>query len=224
MAAMRETPQPPPYASSRLRKPERPLLLLPGSLSERSGPVYGHGAVTEVDRDLTRQHEGSPLGQKILVGGRVVDLNGRPVRDTLIEIWQANASGRYSHQLDRNPAPLDPNFSGTGRCKTNADGWYSFTTVKPGAYPWQNHENAWRPAHIHFSVLGPEFSTRLITQMYFPGDPLFGLDPIVASVADAEDRELMIGSLDLDLTEPGVALGYRFDIVVTRGAVVRAEH
>jgi protocatechuate 3,4-dioxygenase, beta subunit len=186
----------PAYRSTELRAPKRPLLLLPGSLSERTGPVFGEDAVSEGDGDLTRQHAGEPLGERIIVTGRVLDREGRPVRKTLIEIWQANAAGRYVHASDRHPAPLDPNFTGAGRCLTDEEGRYRFTTIKPGAYPWLNHPNAWRPAHIHFSLFGRSFTERLVTQMYFPGDPLFDADPIFHSVRDPKARERLISSFD----------------------------
>ncbi len=166
------------------------------------------------DSDLTRQHAGEPLGERIIVTGRVIDEDGRPVPDTLVEIWQANAAGRYVHVRDQHPAPLDPNFSGAGRCVTDAEGRYRFVTVKPGAYPWKNHANAWRPAHIHLSLFGPSFLTRLVTQMYFPGDPLIPLDPILNAVPDMAARARMISRFDLETTEPEWALGYRFDIVL----------
>lgn len=204
----------PDYESTRLRAPEKPLVILPHTLSEITGPAYGHERVGELDHDLTRQHEGEPLGERIIVYGRVLDGDGRPVRNSLIEIWQANAAGRYTHAGDRHPAPLDPNFSGAGRCLTDDEGRYRFVTVKPGAYPWGNHHNAWRPAHIHFSLFGPAFTTRLITQMYFPGDPLFYQDPIFQSVPDREARERLISSFDLETTEPEWALAYRFDVVL----------
>ncbi len=202
------------YVATRLRAPERPLIILPSTLSNTSGPAYGRGPVGELDNDLTRQHEGEPLGERIIVTGRVTDGDGRPVRGSLIEIWQANAAGRYTHHLDRHPAPLDPNFSGAGRCLTDDGGRYRFVTVKPGAYPWKNHHNAWRPAHIHLSLFGEAFRSRLITQMYFPGDPLFGQDPIFNSVPDREARERLISSFDLESTVPEWALAYRFDIVL----------
>jgi protocatechuate 3,4-dioxygenase beta subunit len=204
----------PDYKSTRLRAPEKPLVILPHTLSELTGPVYGHGRIGELDNDLTRQHEGEPLGERIIVTGRVLDGDRRPVRNSLIEIWQANAAGRYVHHGDRHPAPLDPNFSGAGRCLTDDEGRYRFVTVKPGAYPWKNHDNAWRPAHIHFSLFGPAFATRLVTQMYFPGDPLFDQDPIFQSVRHPEARQRLISSFDLETTEPEWALGYRFDIVL----------
>jgi protocatechuate 3,4-dioxygenase beta subunit len=204
----------PDYRSTRLRAPKRPLLLLPKTLSELTGPVFGHESVGELDHDLTRQHAGEPLGERIIVTGRVTDSDGRPVRSALIEIWQANAAGRYVHEVDQHPAPLDPNFTGAGRCLTDDEGRYRFVSVKPGAYPWKNHQNAWRPAHIHLSLFGRAFTSRLVTQMYFPGDPLFEFDPIVQSVRDPSARERLICSFDLGTTEPEWALAYRFDIVL----------
>ena len=204
----------PDYVSTRLRAPNRPLIVLPHTLSEVTGPVYGHEHVGELDHDLTRQHAGEPLGERIIVFGRVLDGDGRPVRDSLIEVWQANAAGRYIHQLDQHPVPLDPNFSGAGRCLTDGEGHYRIVTIKPGAYPWKNHDNAWRPAHIHLSLFGPAFATRLVTQMYFPGDPLFAQDPVLQSVRDPLARERLICAFDLDATVPEWALAYRFDIVL----------
>jgi protocatechuate 3,4-dioxygenase, beta subunit len=209
----------PPYAhddyrSTGLRAPRRPLILLPEDMHDPSGPVYGGGPIAETDADLTRQHAGEPLGERIIVTGRVLGGDGRPVPDALIEIWQANAAGRYVHQRDQHPAPLDPNFTGAGRVLTDADGAYRFTTVKPGAYPWRNHPNAWRPAHIHLSVFGRAFTDRLVTQMYFPGDPLFDADPIFQSVRDPRLRERLISRLDWETTTPEWALGFRFDIVL----------
>jgi protocatechuate 3,4-dioxygenase beta subunit len=204
----------PDYRSTRLRAPKRPLLLLPKTLSELTGPVFGHESVGERDHDLTRQHAGEPLGERIIVTGRVTDSDGRPVRSALIEIWQANAAGRYVHEVDQHPAPLDPNFTGAGRCLTDDKGRYRFVTVKPGAYPWKNHPNAWRPAHIHLSLFGRAFTSRLVTQMYFPGDPLFEFDPIFQSVRDPKARERLICSFDLGTTEPEWALAYCFDIVL----------
>ena len=204
----------PDYKSTVLRAPRKPLVGLDPTISELTGPVYGHENVRDTDTDLTRQHAGEPLGERIIVTGRVTDEDGRPLANTLIEVWQANAAGRYVHVKDQHPAPLDPNFSGAGRCVTDAEGRYAFTSVKPGAYPWKNHHNAWRPAHIHFSLFGPSFLTRLITQMYFPGDPLFPFDPIFNSVPDEKARERMISKFDLDTTKPEWALGYRFDIVL----------
>ena len=204
----------PGYRSTELRHPKEPLVLIPQTLSELTGPVYGYGKIGPVDHDLTRQHAGEPLGERIIVEGRVLDGDGRPVRDTLVELWQANAAGRYAHRVDQHPAPLDPNFTGAGRTVTDADGTYRFVTIKPGAYPWRNHPNAWRPAHLHFSLFGQNFTTRLVTQMYFPGDPLQPLDPIFNSVTDARVRDRMISRFDINLTEPEWALGYRFDIVL----------
>jgi protocatechuate 3,4-dioxygenase beta subunit len=204
----------PDYVATRTRAPKRPLVPLPHTLSEVTGPVYGHEAVGELDHDLTRQHEGEPIGERIILHGRVIDGDGRPVRNTLIEIWQANAAGRYRHLVDQHPAPLDPNFGGAGRCLTDDEGRYRFITIKPGAYPWRNHPNAWRAAHIHVSLFGPAFATRLVTQMYFPGDPLFFQDPIFLSVRGERDRDKMISSFDLSETVEEWALAYRFDIVL----------
>jgi protocatechuate 3,4-dioxygenase beta subunit len=204
----------PDYRSTRLRGPKHPLLLLPHTLSELTGPVFGHESVAEHDHDLTRQRNGEPLGERIIVSGQVLDSSGRPVPSALIEIWQANAAGRYHHDIDRHPAPLDPNFTGAGRCLTDDSGHYRFVTVKPGAYPWRNHPNAWRPAHIHLSIFGRAFTNRLVTQMYFPGDPLFEFDPIFQSVRDPSARERLICRFELETTEPEWALGYHFDIVL----------
>jgi protocatechuate 3,4-dioxygenase beta subunit len=167
-------------------------------------------------------HAGTPIGERIIVSGRVLDEDGRPIPGTLVEVWQANSAGRYAHPADDHPAPLDPNFSGGGRCLTDADGVYRFVTIKPGAYPWQNHPNAWRPAHIHFSVFGPALATRLVTQMYFPGDPLLEYDPILQSIPDPAARERLVASFDFELTEEGWALGYRWDIVL-RGRLATPE-
>src|SRR5215207_7606693 len=212
----------PDYVSTRKRAPRRPLVPLAHTLSEVTGPVFGHERVGELDHDLTRQHDGEPLGERIILHGRVLDGDGRPVRNTLIEMWQANAAGRYRHDVDRHPAPLDPNFSGGGRCMTDSEGRFRFVSVKPGAYPWRNHANAWRPAHIHFSVLGRAFVQRLITQMYFPGDPLSAFDPILGSVPEAA-RERLVSRLDLELTVPEWALGYRWDIVLGGRAATPLE-
>ena len=204
----------PPYKSTRLRHPKEPLVHLPQGVTERTGPRLGPERVKPGDEDLTRQHEGEPLGERITVTGQVLDTTGRPLRNTLVEVWQANAAGRYRHRDDRWPAPLDPNFSGAGRCLTDDEGRYRFTTVKPGAYPWGNHDNAWRPAHIHFSLLGDAFLQRLVTQMYFPGDPLQAFDPIFNAVRDEAARRRMVAGFELELTQPDWALGYRFDIVL----------
>ena len=202
------------YVSTRKRSPLRPLVVVPQTLSELTGPVFGHDAVGEGHNDLTTQGAAAPQGERIIVSGRVLDGEGRPVPFTLVEIWQANAAGRYAHRMDQHDAPLDPNFIGGGRALTDAEGRYVFTTIRPGAYPWQNHPNAWRPAHIHFSLFGPAFMTRLVTQMYFPGDPLLAFDPILGSIADARARERLVAQFDWDLTLPGRALGFRWDIVL----------
>ncbi len=205
----------PAYKSTVLRGPTKPLVPLKAALSELTGPVYGHDSVGPLDADLTRNgaRDGEPLGERIVVTGRVLDEAGRPVPDTLIEIWQANAAGRYIHEADQHDAPLDPNFFGGGRCATDSDGRYRFYSIKPGAYPWGNHDNAWRPNHIHFSLFGPTFATRLITQMYFPGDPLLDLDPIFLGTPEAA-RGRLVSQFDIGATESGFALGYRFDIVL----------
>jgi protocatechuate 3,4-dioxygenase beta subunit len=213
----------PDYGSSALRAPNRPPLVIPHTLTEVTAPVLGARDLGPLDADLTRQHSGAPQGERIIIHGQVLDGDGRPVSDTLVEVWQANAAGRYAHDLDRHPAPLDPNFSGAGRCLTDSGGRYRFVTIKPGAYPWKNHHNAWRPAHIHFSILGRAFVQRLVTQMYFPGDPLFGQDPIFNAVRDPAARARMVSSLDLDTTEPEWALAYRFDIVLRGRAATPFE-
>jgi len=189
------------------------LVVLPATLTELTAPVFGSSDVRASDADLTRQHDGEPLGERVIVAGRVLGSDGRPLRHQLVEIWQANAAGRYRHEVDTHDAPLDPNFSGAGRALTDDDGWYRFTTVKPGAYPWGNHANAWRPNHVHVSLFGRAFTERLVTQMYFPGDPLLRIDPIFQSVPAAA-RERLVAQFDLALTQADFALGYRFDIVV----------
>jgi protocatechuate 3,4-dioxygenase, beta subunit len=204
----------PAYGSSQRRAPSQPLVQIPVSMTELAGPVFGHNAVRLDEADLTKQHKGEPLGERIIVAGRVTDEDGRPVPNTLVEIWQANAAGRYVHVVDQHPAPLDPNFTGAGRVVTDAEGRYRFVTVKPGSYPWRNHHNAWRPAHIHLSLFGASFLSRMVTQMYFPGDPLFQFDPIYNSVPDEKARQRMVSRFSLDLTEPEWALGYIFDIVL----------
>lgn len=205
----------PDYKSTVLRGPTKPLIPLKENLRQLRAPVYGHDAIGPLDHDLTRNaaKNGEPLGERIIVTGRVLDERGRPVRGALVEIWQANAAGRYIHKNDQHDAPLDPNFLGAGRCLTDDEGRYRFLTIKPGAYPWGNHPNAWRPNHIHFSLFGEYFASRLVTQMYFPGDPLLAHDPIFQGTpAGARDR--LISRFTLDVTEPGFALGYEFDIVL----------
>jgi len=204
----------PPYKSTAKRAPTKPLVMPPQTLSEITGPVFGRSDVNAGDNDLTYQHVDAPIGERIIVAGRVLDENARPVPNALVEIWQANACGRYRHPVDNHDAPLDPNFTGFGRVLTDAEGRYQFTTIKPGAYSWRNHYNAWRPAHIHFSLFGRGFVQRLVTQMYFPGDPLLPLDPIYNSVPDKEARERLIARFSLDSTKAEWALGYRFDIVL----------
>jgi protocatechuate 3,4-dioxygenase beta subunit len=202
----------PPYRSTALRHPTQPLVPLAHTITEITGPRLGEALAAEHDSDLTAGHAGAPIGERIIVTGRVLGGDGRPLRDTLVEVWQANAAGRYRHRDDRWPAPLDPNFTGAGRCITDRDGRYTFTTIKPGPYPWGNHDNAWRPAHIHFSLLGRAFAQRLVTQMYFPGDPLFPLDPIAGSVRDPAARERMIARFSLARTVPDWAVAYEFDL------------
>ncbi|HZI95900.1 MAG TPA: protocatechuate 3,4-dioxygenase subunit beta [Actinomycetales bacterium] len=204
----------PDYGSTRLRHPTEPLVALPHRLTEVTGPVLGEGRIGELDHDLTRQHAAEPAGQRIIVTGQVLETDGRPVPHTLVEIWQANAAGRYRHVADSWPAPLDPHFTGVGRALTDAEGHYRFVTVRPGAYPWKNHDNAWRPAHIHFSLFGRSFTQRLVTQMYFPDDPLFSQDPIFNAVRDPAARQRMVSTYDHTTTQPEWALGFRFDIVL----------
>jgi protocatechuate 3,4-dioxygenase beta subunit len=219
IAARDWTSQPPylypEYTSTPLRAPKRPLVPLKHTLSELAQPVYGHEDIGELDHDLTRNAavNGAPLGERIVVAGRVLDERGRPVRRTLVELWQCNAAGRYVHVVDRHDAPLDPNFLGAGRTMTDDEGRYRFLTIKPGAYPWGNHPNAWRPNHIHFSLFGGHFASRLVTQMYFPGDPLLEHDPIYRSTRPGT-RERLVSRFDLDVTEAGFALGFTFDIVL----------
>ena len=204
----------PGYVGTRLRAPLQPLVILPHTLTELTAPVFGESALLETDGDLTRQHAGEPIGERVIVSGRVLGGDGRPLAGQLVEIWQANASGRYRHDIDQHAAPIDPNFSGAGRALTDADGWYRFVTIKPGAYPWPNHPNAWRPNHIHVSLFGRAFAERLVTQMYFPGDPLHAIDPVFQSIAAAGARDRLVSQFDQTLTEADWALGYRFDIVV----------
>src|ERR1700676_2058620 len=204
----------PNYASSIKRAPSQPQVYLPHTLSEVTGPVIGGQIVDPKASDLTRQHSGEPLGERIVVSGRVLDENSRPLAHTLVEVWPAHAAGRYLHGRDQHDAPLDPNFTGCGHALTDSEGRYRFLTIRPGEYPWGNHYNAWRPAHIHFSVFGPAFATRLVTQMYFPGDPLIPFDPIFNCTADEKARNRLISSFDWETTVPVQALGYRFDIIL----------
>lgn len=204
------------YKSTHLRSQSRRLVPLEQSISELSAPVFGHDSVRVLDSDLTRSaiRDGKPLGERIIVAGRVLDEGGKPLRGALVEVWQANAAGRYHHIQDTHDAPLDPNFLGTGRTLTDGDGQYRFVTIRPGAYPWRNHSNAWRPAHIHFSVFGTAFVQRLVTQMYFPGDPLLALDPIFNSTPEPAARSRLVSRFAPNLTEPEWALGFEFDIVL----------
>jgi protocatechuate 3,4-dioxygenase, beta subunit len=204
----------PPYGPSLKRAPTQRLVQIPYTLSEITGPSFGSELVSPLAHDLTRQHHGEPLGERIVVSGRVLDEDSRPLPNTLVEIWQANAAGRYQHEVDQHDAPLDPNFTGCGRAITDAEGRYRFVTIRPGEYPWRNHYNAWRPAHIHFSLFGPAFATRLVTQMFFPGDPLLPFDPIFNCTADEKARNRLISVFDWETTMPLRALGYRFDIVL----------
>jgi protocatechuate 3,4-dioxygenase beta subunit len=204
----------PGYTSTHKRAPKRPPLHVAHSLSEITGPTFGENWTEPGASDLTHQFAGEPLGERIIVEGRVLDVEGRPLRSTLLELWQANAAGRYTHEKDQHDAPLDPNFRGAGHVITDENGGFRFLTIKPGAYPWRNSYNAWRPAHLHFSVFGAGFASRLITQMYFPGDPLLALDPIYNSIPDAGARERLISAYDPDLSQAEYALGYRFDIIM----------
>ncbi len=206
----------PPYKSTPKRSPQKPLVPVPESLTDLTGPVYGHDDINPFDNDMTKNAvvNGEPLGERIIVVGCVLDDRNRPVRNALLEVWQANAAGRYLHLVDQHPAPLDPNFSGAARLLTNANGEYRFVTIKPGAYPWGNHDNAWRPAHIHFSVFGTAFTSRLVTQMYFPNDPLLKYDPMYTSIPDDNGRQRLVSEYAHDVTEPNWALGYRFNIVL----------
>ncbi|CAN5270729.1 protocatechuate 3,4-dioxygenase subunit beta [soil metagenome] len=205
----------PPYRSSLLRHPTKSLHHTDPEGIELWVPCFGARDIDPLEADLTIQHGGQPQGERMVVTGRVVDGDNRPVRRQLVEVWQANAAGRYVHKRDQHPAPVDPNFTGVGRCLTDDDGWYRFTTIKPGPYPWRNHHNAWRPAHIHFSLFGTEFTQRLVTQMYFSGDPLFAFDPIYQSIVDPLARNRLVARYDHDITTHEWATGYRFDIVLT---------
>jgi len=205
----------PPYKSTILRSPTKPLMIVKEALKEMSLPVFGESVIAEFDNDLTKnaRKNGEPIGERIKVAGVVMDEYGKPLPNVLVEIWQANSAGRYIHKQEIHDAPLDPNFLGAGRILTDSHGRYSFYSIKPGAYPWGNHFNAWRPNHIHFSVIGHQFEHRLVTQMYFPGDPLFEFDPIFQSVP-AHARELLIAKFKMDWTEPEFALAYEFNIVL----------
>jgi protocatechuate 3,4-dioxygenase, beta subunit len=205
----------PPYRSTLLRHPTKDLHHADPETIELWAPCFGHSDVAAEEADLTIQHAGEPIGERTVVTGRITDGHGRPVAHQLVEIWQANAGGRYIHKGDQHPAPLDPNFTGVGRCLTDADGTYRFVTIKPGPYPWRNHRNAWRPAHIHFSLFGTDFTQRLVTQMYFPGDPLFALDPIYQSITDPKARELLVATYDHSLSSPEWSTGYRWDVVLS---------
>ncbi len=214
----------PPYTSTPKRGPTQPLIPIGEHLRNLAAPVYGTQDLGALDHDLTRngRRNGEPLGERMVLTGRVLDDAGKPVPHTLIEIWQANACGRYVHKGDQHDAPLDPNFLGAGRAITDAQGRYRFLTIKPGSYPWRNHHNAWRPAHIHLSLFGQGFGSRLITQMYFPGDPLHAYDPMVQSAPEAA-RNRLIADFSLDVTEPEYALGYVFDIVLRGVNATRFE-
>ncbi|HEX4025063.1 MAG TPA: protocatechuate 3,4-dioxygenase subunit beta [Steroidobacteraceae bacterium] len=203
----------PAYTSTPARSPREPLVRIPQTLTETTGPADWEQLLGPAVADLTAQHRGMPQGQRIVVSGSVLDEDRRPVPNTVVEIWQANAAGRYIHLRDQWDAPIDPNFTGAGRVITDAAGRYRYVTVRPGAYPWGNHYNAWRPAHIHLSLMGPAFATRLVTQMYFPDDPLIRIDPI-ANAVPLPYRQRMVARFDIDTTMPSWALGYRFDIVL----------
>ena len=206
----------PAYASTKFRAPKQKLVPIPHTLSEVTGPSFGRESAPEGEADLTvnARVNGEPMGERIIVTGRVLDENGRAVPDTMVEIWQANAAGRYIHEVDQHDAPLDPNFIGAGRTVTDADGRYRFVTVRPGAYPWGNHHNAWRPAHIHFSLFGPGFVTRLVSQMYFPGDPLLEFDPIFTARRARRRCRRLVADFSMEVTRPEWALGYEWDIVL----------
>lgn len=213
----------PAYRATALRAPSQPLVRIPQTLTETTGPAGCWGSLMGgALADLTKQHEGEPIGQRIVVSGRVLDERRRPVPNTVIEIWQANAAGRYIHGKDNWDAPIDPNFTGAGRAVTDSDGRYRYVTIRPGAYPWGNHHNAWRPAHIHLSLLGPAFATRLVTQMYFPDDPLINIDPI-ANAVPMPYRQRLVSRFDIETTRPSWALGYLFDIVLRGPAATPME-
>ena len=205
----------PDYKSTVLRTPSKLLIPIKHSLAELTGPAYGQNSIGKFDHDLTKNaiKTAEPIGERIVVAGKVLDENGKPVTNTLVEVWQANSAGRYIHKRDQHNAPIDPNFLGGGRVLTDNEGNYKFYTIKPGAYPWANHSNAWRPPHIHFSLFGSNICTRLITQMYFPNDPLLKYDPIYLGVPE-KGRDLLVSDFNLDFTEEGFALGYEFNIVL----------
>ena len=206
----------PHYKSSITRSPQHALIRLDQTVSETTGPVFGHNDVEENDNDLIKNyvHTGDPIGERIIIHGRVMDENAHPVPNTLVEVWQANAGGRYRHKNDTYLAPKDPNFGGCGRTVTDENGHYCFRTIKPGAYPWQNGGNDWRPAHVHFSIFGTAFSQRLITQLYFEGDPFIARCPIVQALPDGDAIDALTAKLDMDATIPLDIVAYRFDIVL----------
>ena len=204
----------PAYRSTAKRGPTQPPLRVKDALAASGAPRFAPALVKPIDADLTKHGTGAPLGEKIVVTGRVVDEDGKPVRDSLVEVWQCNAAGRYFHRRDQHDAPLDPNFHGFGKFRTDADGRYRFVTIKPGPYPWGNHDKAWRPAHIHFSLFGSAFTQRLVTQMYFPNDPLFPYDPILQAVTDDAARQRLVATYDHALSVPEFSLGYHWDIVL----------
>ncbi len=207
----------PAYKSTAMRAPKQPMIRVAPHPMELAGPAFARSFARESEADLTTWGKSAPMGEKMILVGRVLDEDGKPVRNSLLELWQCNASGRYAHPVDQHDAPLDPNFLGQGKVLTGDDGSYRFVTIKPGAYPWRNHPYAWRPAHIHLSLFGNAYAQRIITQMFFPGDPLLPIDPIFNSVPDAAARQRMVCDLDLEHGIEEVALGYRFDIIL-RGA------
>jgi|TARA_B110000467_G_C18326160_1_gene489163 protocatechuate 3,4-dioxygenase beta subunit len=205
----------PPYKSSTTRSPSKEPIIVPQTITETTGPQFDQRSLSENSNDLTKNGRinGEPIGERLIIAGRVLDENGAPVSKSMVEIWQANAAGRYVDRQDEHNAPIDPNFLGSGRTLTDKDGWYRFTTIRPGAYPWGNHPNAWRPQHIHFSLFGPNIMTRLVTQMYFEGDPLIAFDPIYQGPPEAR-RNRMVANFSMELTEEFYALAYRWDIVL----------
>ncbi len=214
----------PAYTSTALRAPRSRAVAITHSLSETTGPSFARAPAASASADLTILNGGAALGERIIIAGRVLGDDGRPIANAMLEIWQANSAGRYAHPEDRHDAPLDPHFSGAAQIVTGSDGAYRIVTIKPGAYPWRNHPNAWRPRHIHFSVFGPAFASRLVTQMYFPGDPLLDYDPIYLSVPGAEARARLLARFDLNTTIADYALGYQFDIVLRGGAATPAQN